>query len=138
MKNEITKYNLLEEEIIELYTKGITRQDIALKLDVPINIVNRVFNKPNIKEKIAEIVETRELLLKEKQTAVLEEITNKMIEKAKEKGDITKLLNQNRDILDVIAVTDKLNKEQEKKRLGTSENNVIINILNQLSGDNDE
>jgi hypothetical protein len=31
MANDMVKYNLLEEEIIELYTKGMTRQDIALK-----------------------------------------------------------------------------------------------------------
>ena len=138
MGNDLVKYNLLEEEILELYTKGLSRQDIALQLDIPINVVNRVFNKPNVKEKIAEIIETRELLLKEKHTAILDELTDKMLEKAKEEGDLTLLLNKNRDILDVIYTADKLNKELEKKRLGTSEQNVMINILNQLAGDSDE
>ena len=136
--SSVTKYNIVEEQIVELYTKGLSRQDIALQLDVPISVVNRTFNKPNIKEKIAEVIELRELMLKEKQTAILEEITDKMVEKAKEEGDITSLLGKNRDILDVIYATDKLNKEQEKKRLGTSDQNVMINILNQLAGEDDE
>lgn len=138
MGNEVATYNIIEEQILELYTKGLNRQDIALQLDIPIKVVNRVFNKPNVKEKIAEIIETRELLLKEKHTAILDELTDKMLEKAREEGDLTDLLNKNRDILDVIYATDKLNKELEKKRLGTSDQNVMINILNQLAGDSDE
>lgn len=138
METKIVKYNLLEEQMIELYTQGLSRQEIALKLDVPIKVVNRTFSKPNIKEKIAEIVELRELMLKEKQTAILEELTDTMVSKARENGDLTSLLNKNRDILDVIYATDKLNKEQEKKRLGTSDQNVMINILNQLAEDENE
>ena len=138
MGSEVVTYNIIEEQILELYTKGLNRQDIALQLDIPVKVVNRVFNKPNVKEKIAEIVETRELLLKEKHTAILDELTDKMLEKAREEGDLTDLLNKNRDILDVIYATDKLNKELEKKRLGTSDQNVMINILNQLAGDSDE
>lgn len=138
MGSDVVTYNIIEEQILELYTKGLNRQDIALQLDIPVKVVNRVFNKPNVKEKIAEIVETRELLLKEKHTAILDELTDKMLEKAREEGDLTDLLNKNRDILDVIYATDKLNKELEKKRLGTSDQNVMINILNQLAGDSDE
>ena len=138
MGNEVATYNIIEEQVLELYTKGLNRQDIALQLEIPAKIVNRVFNKPNVKEKMAEIIETRELLLKEKHTAILDELTDKMLEKAREEGDLTDLLNKNRDILDVIYATDKLNKELEKKRLGTSDQNVMINILNQLAGDSDE
>jgi len=138
MSKELTKYNIIEEEIVTLYTEGYDREAIAQKLDIPISVVNRVFTKPDIKEKIAEIIEMRELLLREKHTQILDEVTDKMLEKAREAGDISVILNSNRDILDVIALTDKINKEQEKKRLGTSDKNVFVNILQQLTGDDDE
>jgi len=134
--SKITKYNIIEEEILTLYTEGYDREAIAHKLDIPVKVVNRVFSKPDVKKKIEEIVETRELLLREKHTKILDELTDEMIKKAD--GDVTKLIGKGRDILDVIALTDKINKEQERKRLGTSEQNVFINILQQLTGDDDE
>jgi len=136
--SNIVKFSELEEKILELYTKGYTKEAIAIELELPINEINKVFRKPQIKEKMAEIIELRELLLKEKQLGILETITQEMIQEAIEKGDFKSLLNKNRDILDVISLTSQVTKEIEKKRLGTSEQNVIVQILNQLSGDDDD
>ena len=133
---DIVKYNIIEEEILTLYTEGYDREAIAHKLDIPVKVVNRVFSKPDVKKKIEEIVETRELLLREKHTKILDELTDEMIKKAD--GDVTKLIGKGRDILDVIALADKINKEQEKKRLGTSDQNVFVNILQQLTKDDDD
>jgi len=131
----IKSINSLEEQVIDLYTKGYSKKQIAIALELPLYEVQKIFKKDNIKQLVNEILETRELLLKEKQLKILEEVTDQMIEKAD--GDMTKLLGKNRDILDVIQTTQSLTKEMEKKRLGTNESNIMINVLQQLIEDKD-
>jgi orotate phosphoribosyltransferase-like protein len=132
----IVSFNELEEKVLELYTKGYSKDLIALELNIPIDEVKKIFRKPKVREKMQEIIEFREVMLKEKHIEILDELTEKMLEASE--GDITKLLGKGRDILDIIAVTNQIMKEQEKKRLGTNENNVIVQILNQLSGGSDD
>lgn len=128
--SNIVKFTELDEEILELYTKGYNRKDIAYKLDLPIKTINSVFNKPNIKDKLIDVVEQRELLLKVKQSEILNELTDELVDNAE---NITDLLGKGRDILDVISVTNNVMKDTEKKRLGQSGENIIVNILNQLA-----
>ena len=128
--SDLVKFTEFDEEVLELYTKGYSRKDIAYRLDVPLKTINKVFNKPNIKSKLEEIVEQRELLLKTKHSEILNEITDSLIESV---DDPKELLNKGRDILDVISITNQIFKETEKKRLGSGGESVIVNILNQLS-----
>jgi len=128
--NELVKFTELDEQVLELYTKGYSRKDIAYKLDLPIKAINKVFVKPNIKDKLVEIVEHRELLLKVKQSEILNDLTDELTENAE---NMTDLLGRGRDILDVINTTNAMMKETEKKRLGAGGENVIINVLNQLA-----
>jgi hypothetical protein len=138
MGNDVAVFNKLEEEILELYSQGKTKEDIANELDIPLNVVRRVFYKPKVREKLTELIEAREVLLKEKHLELLEKLTDEMVQEAMEKGDLKSLLSKGRDILDVMSLTNTLLKEQEKRRLNTGEQNVIVNILQQLSGDSDE
>ena len=126
-------YNELELKILEMYVQGKNKDIIAAELEIPVQEVVKVFKKPKVKEKIQELIEMRELLLKEKHLNLLENITDEMLQKAMESGDFSSILNKGRDILDVIGVTNQVTKEIEKKRLGTGQQNVMINILNQLA-----
>ena len=132
MPNTLTKFSSLDEQVLELYAQNMSRKDIALQLDVPLKSVNKVLRKDGVKAKIEEIIEHRELLLKEKHLEILDEITDEMVENADNYSD---LLGNRKDILDVIQTTSNITKELEKKRMGSNEGNVIVNILNQLSGD---
>ena len=138
MGNDVAVFNKLEEEILELYSQGKTKEDIANELDIPLNVVRRVFYKPKVREKLTELIEAREVLLKEKHLELLEKLTDEMVQEAMEKGDLKSLLGKGRDILDVISLTNQVTKEMEKKRLNTGEQNILINIMQQLSGDSDE
>jgi len=131
--SNLVKFNELDEKILDLYVKGYKKQDIAVKLEIPIDVVNKVFRKKDVKQKLQELIENREILLKAKHLEILNEITDEMVKEALENGSLKDLLGKGRDILDVISLTNSVAKEQEKKRLGTSEGNVLINILNQLS-----
>ena len=130
--SELVKFNELEEEILKLYAQGLNRRDISLKLDLPLSSINRVFLKPNVKSKINEIIENKEKLLKLKTMDLLEQSLDDYVDKNAEK-----LLREDRDLLDIVNTIDKVNKESEKKRLGTAGGNVLINILQQL-GDSNE
>jgi len=125
----------IESKVLELYSQGISRKAIAYQLDIPVNSVSSIISKPDNKRRLAEIIEEREIYLKTKHLGILEDITDKMLETAE--GDILATVGKNRDILDVMDITNKLTKETEKKRLGTANNNNIINILNSLGGDDE-
>lgn len=133
MNDKPVIFNELELKILEMYVSGKNKDTIANELELPIQEVQKVFKRPKVKEKIQELIEMRELMLKEKHLNLLENITEEMFRKAMESGDFSSILNKGRDILDVIAVTNQVTKEIEKKRLGTGQQNVMINILNQLS-----
>ena len=138
MGNDVAVFNKLEEEILKLRVKGYTKEDIANELDIPLNVVRRLFYKPGVKEKLQEINETRALILQDMQLELLEKATLEYMEKINEAGTFDVALNKGRDILDVISLTNQVNRELERKRLNTGEKNLIVNILQQLSGDSDE
>ena len=130
MSNELTTFSAIDEKVLELYAQNMSRKDIALTLDIPLKSVNKVFRKPNVKSKLEEIIEHRELLLKAKHLEILEEITDEMLENSDNYSD---LVSRKKDFLDVVTTTNTISKELEKKRMGQTGGNVIVNILNQLS-----
>ena len=125
----------IEADVLSLYAQGISRKAIAYQLDIPVKSVTTILSKPDNKAKLTELIEEREIYLKSKHLAILEDITDRMLEESE--GDVLNTINKNRDILDVMDLTNKLTKETEKKRLGTNTGNNIINILNSLGGDDD-
>jgi len=124
-KNEIV-ISEFDEKVVELYIKGLDRDTIALELEVPKKEVDKVFKKSNIKQILEEAISNKEVMLKAKNLSILEKLIAEKIESGE-------LLNENRDILDLIYATDKLTKENEKKRLGTSSGNIFIEIMNDLT-----
>ena len=133
-KSNITKKQLIsefDEKVIELYIKGKSKEVIASELEVPLKEVKKVFKKPNLSEIVEETIRQKEMLLRSSSLEILEKI---LYEKVKN-GEATakELLSENRDILDVIDAINKLTKEQEKKRLGTSGGNIFVNIMNDLT-----
>jgi len=132
---KVPRITELEEEIIKLYLGGLNRKEISLKLDLPLGIVNKAFTHKDFKAKVESLLEEKEKLMKLKMLETLDSVIDHKLENAKSPED---LINESRDILDIYSLVDKINKETEKKRLGNTGSNVIVNILQQLGGDENE
>ena len=128
---ELKKITDFDEKVLQLYVSGKNKKIIATELEVPVSEVNKVFKKPNLKELLEQIVEEKELMLR---SVSLQTIEKMLYEKLKNgEATVDELLGEKRDVLDIIDTLNKLTKEQEKKRLGTSGQNVFIQIMNDLS-----
>ena len=128
---ELQKITDFDEKVLKLYVSGKDKKVIATELEVPISEVNKVFKKPNLKELLEQIVEEKELMLR---SVSLQTIEKMLYEKLKNgEATVDELLGEKRDVLDIIDTLNKLTKEQEKKRLGTSGQNVFVQIMNDLS-----
>jgi len=126
----------IEEEVLTLYSQGVSKEDVALRLKLPLYEIRKIFNRPKIKDKIKEMIEYRSMMLRERHLNILEGITEQKLKEAE--GDLTSLLGENRDILDIITVADKVTKDREKESLKVQQNNVFINVLEQLSSNIDD
>jgi len=128
---EVQKITDFDERVLKLYVSGKDKKVIATELEVPISEVNKVFKKSNLKELLEQIVEEKELMLR---SVSLQTIEKMLYEKLKNgEATVDELLSEKRDVLDIIDTLNKLTKEQEKKRLGTSGQSVFVQIMNDLS-----
>ena len=128
---EVQKITDFDERVLKLYVSGKDKKVIATELEVPISEVNKVFKKSNLKELLEQIVEEKELILR---SVSLQTIEKMLYEKLKNgEATVDELLSEKRDVLDIIDTLNKLTKEQEKKRLGTSGQSVFVQIMNDLS-----
>ena len=140
MSNEITVYEdkllkpltLIEQQIVSLYTDGVDIKDIALELGTTASAIRRVLNKPEIKNVTNQLILDYGLALKAEKLRLLNKIVEEKLKEIDNSDDKTIADATNKDVVDLIKIMDDMQKEKEKKDLGTSSNNIYLNLLNNI------
>ena len=123
---------VLESEVCELYSVANSTTAIATKLGITPKTVRNILAKPHIKEFVNSLVEAQYLSKLEGRLRIVNKIIDAKLEKIEEDfgGDFSKATRK--DVVDLLVVADNMQKEKQKKELGT-DNNMYIQILNQVS-----
>jgi len=123
-----------EYQIVDMYIEGKTEAQIAMDLALTTKYIKTVLSRPYIRNYVNEIVEVTQYAMKQNRIRLLNLIVNAKVEETLEQGlsyaDLTK-----KDVVDLIRELDGLQKEKEKKELGTNQNNTYVNILQKIVKD---
>lgn len=132
-ENELLKpLSVLEQKVVSMYADGITIKDIAMELGLTSTNIRAILNKPKVKEVANDVILNTGLALKAEKLRLIEQIVNDKLKKAEEEGKSLADLVPHKDIVDLIKTMDDLTKEIEKKELGTDNQNVYIQLLNNI------
>ena len=126
-----TPLTLIERYVAELKLKGFSSKKIAEKIGVPEVVVKRTLNSKKVKEFINQISEEVKATIKADMIALMQRTIEDKIKYIEEKydGDFSKATRK--DLPDLLKMLDDMMKEEEKAKLGTTQN-VFVNILNQV------
>ena len=132
-ENELLKpLSVLEQKVVSMYADGITIKDIAMELGLTSTNIRAILNKPKVKEVANDVIINTGLALKAEKLRLIEQIVNDKLKKAEEEGKSLADLVPHKDVVDLIKTMDDLTKEIEKKELGTDNQNVYIQLLNNI------
>jgi len=128
----------IEQEIVSMYSEGISVKDIAIELGVNTPVVKRILNKPEVRQITNDLIMNYGNTLKAEKLRLLGSIVDdklkEMEEQVDEDGNKTGRLADitNKDIVDLLQIMDSMQKEEEKAKLGTNTNNTYIQLLNNI------
>lgn len=123
----------LERQICELYAIGKTRKEVSAELGIPPSTITKLLGKHQVLEFVNELVMAHNFATKAERVRMLGRIVEDKIDALpvdEETGKVDFSQATSKDVVDVVKTIDDILKEEEKKRLGTSDNNTYINILN--------
>lgn len=120
--------SLLDRSILEAYALGKSEKTIASELGISVKNVKNVVYRPENAKLLSDMVTSLNNMVKARSIAVLSSIIeDKLSNYEGNAADMTK-----KDVVDVIMSLDSLNKEREKKELGTAGGDTYVNILTNL------
>ena len=124
---------VLESEICELYSIGNSTKSIADILGINTSTVRNTLAKPHIRDFVSELINAQYTTKLEGRLRIINSVIDAKLEKIEEEfdGDLSKVTKK--DIIDLLVVSDNMQKERTKKELGTGDN-VYLNIINQITG----
>ena len=123
---------VLESEICELYSIAKSTAAIAESLGISTSTVRTTLAKPHIKDFVAQLVNAQYLTHLEGRLRILNKIIDDKIERIEGEFDGDFSQATKKDIVDLMVVSDTLQKERTKKELGLSDN-IYVQILNQIT-----
>jgi len=128
----------IEQTVVSLYSEGVGVKDIAIEIGVNVPAVRRILNKPEIRKVTNDLIMDYGNALKAEKIRLLSGIINDKIQEVEEQvdedGNKTGRLSQltNKDVVDLLSTMDGMQKEQEKADLGSNNNNVYVQLLNNI------
>lgn len=127
----------LEMQICDSYSLGKTKLEISVSLGVPIPTITRLLKKPAVQTFVHDLIMASSMAMKSERIRIASRIAeDKMKEFITENEDGELVVDfargSDKDLLNVIKTIDDMQKENEKKELGTGESVTYINILNQM------
>jgi predicted transcriptional regulator len=126
-----TPLSMLELYVAELKLKGYSPKKIANKLGVTEAAVRRTLNSKPVRDYIKQVTEGVKETLKEEMIILMRKTIEDKIKYIEDKydGDFSKATRK--DLPDLLKMLDDMMKEEEKAKLGTSQN-IFVSILNQV------
>ena len=126
-----TPLSLVERKIAELKLKAYSPTRISQELEIPETQVKKILNRKAVKEFINKAMSQIKSSIKDELVALHLKIIEDKIKYIEEKhnGDFSKATKK--DLPDLVKMLDDILKEEEKAKLGTTQN-VYVNVLNQV------
>ena len=123
----------LESEICELHSLGKSTKYISDTLGINTSTVRSTLAKPHIRDFVYELVNAQYTSRLEGRLRLINAVIDAKLEKieADHDGDLSK--STSKDIVDLMVISDNMQKEKTKKELGT-DSNVYLQIINQVTG----
>jgi predicted transcriptional regulator len=123
---------LLERYVAELTLKGYSPDRIAQELGVATAVVERTLNSKPVKAFIKQVSKEIREGIKDELVAIMRRTIKDKVRYIEEKydGDFSKATRK--DLPELVKMLDEMLKEEEKAKLGTSQN-VFVQILNQVT-----
>ena len=137
--NPIVKVNptkpmtVLESDICELHSICKSTKAISVELGVTPKTVRDILAKPHIRDFVFELINAQYASKLEGRLRIINSVIDAKLEKIEEEfdGDLSKITKK--DIIDLLVVSDNMQKEKTKKELGT-DSNVYLQIMNTVTG----
>jgi len=119
----------LTEKVVELYSRGVKKKDIAFELGMTTVEVTRFLAKPEIQILVNDIIKTTGNAIVAKNLGLIEDIIEAKLERIKNTDDKTMADATSKDIVDLMSIVS--NMTIAKERLETEQDsNTYIQILN--------
>jgi len=122
--------SLEEHYIAEAYASGFSPQAIANKTGMSKAEVQRILNRKQVSEFVNELIKVQMNVVKEGRLRLMNRIINDKIALIERSGGNFGL-HTKKDLPDLLMMLDSMQKEQEKKSLGTTED-TYLTIINQV------
>ena len=122
----------LERQMCELYSSGQTKKEIAIELGVTPRAVDKLLKKDQVAEFVSELIFSQKLALKSEKLRTMGRIAEAKLERIEEDDSLTFAEGSCKDVIDILKTMDDIQKEEEKKKLGITDNATYINILNTM------
>lgn len=129
---------VVEQKIVSMYSDGVNIKDIAIEIGVDISAIRRILNKPDIKKITNDLIMSYGNTVKAEKLRIISSIIDDKLKKVEEKVDeegnhIGRMADiTNKDVVDLLQTMDNMQREQEKADLGTTQNNVYVQLLNNI------
>lgn len=117
----------LEQDIVELVLRGVTPEDISLRLVIPKTVVMATLKRKDIQDAISNTQEILDEVRISKLKNWYGEVLDARIEDAENAGESTR-----KDTLDVVKAYGDLLLAEKKGRKPEAEQNIYLNILNKV------
>ena len=122
----------IEAEIVENHMMGKSNREVALALGVETKVVTGILNRDDVRQYLSVAQPEFELARKDRMLSLMNRVIDDRIKKIEEDEDADFSGLSRKDTVDIILAMDGIQKEAEKAKLGSNQNNVYINLVNQL------
>ena len=116
-----------EQSILEFMLKGLSIEDIALRMGMTTAMVRSIVTRKDMQEELRVMTESLDELRISRLKGILESVIDARLDEVENPGEATK-----KDLLDVLKVYQDLLSSEKKSRKPTEEQNIYVNILNQV------
>ena len=126
---------VLESNVCELYSLGRSSKAISDELGVTPSTVRNILSKPHIRDFVGDLINAQYTTKLEGRLRIINSVIDAKLEKIEQEfdGDLSKVTKK--DVIDLIVISDNIQKERQKKELGT-DSNVYLQIMQQVTGGN--
>ena len=121
----------LETNICELYSTGKSTKAISTELSINMSTVRNILGKPHIKEFVNDLINAQYMTSLEGRLRLVNSIIDAKLERIEVEFNGDMASASKKDVLDLIIISDNMQKERTKKELGASDN-VYVNIINSI------
>ena len=119
----------LTENIIQLYSAGKSKKDIAFELGLSSSEVTRVLSKPEVQKMVEEIIKTTGDAIVAKNLGIIEDIIADKLAIIKNNPDKSLADATNKDVVDLMNIVNSMMVQRDKLKQ-EQDGNTYIQILN--------